>query len=85
MIYIVANHCVTENEMHSTETVFIREPRHSINSDFLPLFVKYFILLAITAVLSLESKYENIVVSSQSFTTARQERKSRNEINIYSE
>lgn len=44
--------------------------------DFLPLFVKYFILFAITAVLSLESRNENIVVSSQSSTTARQEIKS---------
>lgn len=37
---------------------------------YLPLFVKYFILLAITAVLSLASKNENMLVSSQSSTTA---------------
>lgn len=51
--------------------------RHNIISDSLPLFVKYFILLDITAVLSLESKYENIVVSSQSSATATQERKTK--------
>jgi len=35
----------------------------------LPSLVKYFILLETTAVLSLESKYANIVVSSQSSAT----------------
>lgn len=39
--------------------------------DSLPLLAKYFILLAIMAVLSLESRYENIVASSQSSTTVR--------------
>lgn len=51
----------------------MRKPKHKIIGDILPLFVKYFILLDITAVLSLESKYENIVASSQSSTTGRQE------------
>lgn len=50
------------------------EPKRKITSDSLLLFVKYFILLAITAVLSLESKYENMVASSQSSATARQEK-----------
>lgn len=50
------------------------EPKCKITSDSLLLFVKYFILLAITAVLSLESKYENMVASSQSSATARQEK-----------
>lgn len=38
--------------------------------DFVPLFVKYFILFAIMAVLSLKSTYENMVASSHSLKTA---------------
>lgn len=60
--------------MNPSKKVFIIKARHEITSNVSPLFVKYFILFAITAVLSLESKYENIVVSSQSSTTEKQER-----------
>ena len=56
--------------------VFIGKARHEISGNSLPLFLKYFILLATTAVLSLPSRNENIVASSQSSTTTKQERRS---------
>lgn len=65
-----------EQLSQSQVIVFLRKWHHKQMKvrekwcSYLPLFVKYFILLAITAVLSLASKNENILVSSQSSTTA---------------